>query len=823
MPTERNKVLSLTMQARDRFTPAVKAARIALLAFRRTATAAFAVVRRAARALGRAFKAMLGPIGLITAALGGLGLLAVIRSFHRLALEMDEVAKQARALGADVESIQELGFVAQITGTSLQLLQKSMQRVVRAVAEASQGVATYADVFDALNINIAEMETLDPVEQFTRFSEAMSKLESNTARVGIAMEIFGQRNLKILNLVNENAGEIRALREEARELGVVIDAQTLLLFEEWIDAWVRIKEAIKGVRIAIAVEFLPLFLEMAEALKEFFVTRREDIREWAQQAAAAVRFVGQAVKALIDLLRDLATSQERVRVFGEVLTAMATLALDIAKETAIAVVIIISATLRAFFRPLINTIGILGEQAAARFVARFRNEFKTIVTIPFEIANAFRDTFGDAITQFLLIKQPGLAGFFAFSPEDIDAMKSNIANAVDEAAGVAEAKIKDAEEILGQAVQDALRIIGEEVAIQGAAIGLAVEGIEAAFRQFRDTLADIDDPRVEAFIDTLTRLKAEFDLAIASGESAADAMREFGDAASQASMAAVPLSPQQREALARLQEEVDILGLRGRDRAARAAEISAEREIRAKQKSVEGIMGAELLLEKFILARRKLLAEELIRINGTFLQGIEQGFADWQEAITNNFQAGTEAINSILGAIESGFASTFDAIINGTKSATEAWKDFGRQVLSIIGQIIAKQIALFAVRAIFGGGFEKGGVTPELQAFAHGGTTRRGGTGMAGIVDRPTLALVGEGRKREAIIPLPDGRRVEAVITEPTRPQAGEVNVTFEINAVDTRGFQQLLTQEGELITNMIQRAMASQRDMRETVKRIAR
>ena len=252
-------------------------------------------------------------------------------------------------------------------------------------------------------------------------------------------------------------------------------------------------------------------------------------------------------------------------------------------------------------------------------------------------------------------------------------------------------------------------------------------------------------------------------------------------------------------------------------------EQAAEREIRAKIKSVEGIKGAEADLAQFIKLRRQLLNEELLQFNGTFLDGIQQGFADWKLAISDNFRSGISGVQELIGGIQSGFESAFEGIITGTKSVSEAFKDMGKQILQIIAKIIAKQIALFVVQSLFGGfGFAKGGVVQGgLTTFAAGGVTA-GKTDLAGVVDRPTLALVGEGRQREAVIPLPDGRRVEAIITDPVQPQQGEVNVTFEIHAVDTQGFQQLLTKENELITNMIRRAMSTQRDMRETVKGIA-
>ncbi len=56
--------------------------------------------------------------------------------------------------------------------------------------------------------------------------------------------------------------------------------------------------------------------------------------------------------------------------------------------------------------------------------------------------------------------------------------------------------------------------------------------------------------------------------------------------------------------------------------------------------------------------------------------------------------------------------------------------------------------------------FANGGVAPGgFRAFASGG-----------IVNRPTLGLIGEGRHNEAVVPLPNGRSIPVEMGGGTRP-----------------------------------------------------
>lgn len=820
--SQRNKVLGITMRAVDRMTPASRAAGKAIQILKRVTIGAFRVMRRAARLVGRAFKAMLGPIGLVTAALGGLGAVAIFRSFLRLANQMDEVAKKARAIGIAAKDVQELGFAAELTGTNVDLLFKAVQRVTRAAGEAvgiggAAPLKTYLDVFEALKIEVTEFVKLSPADQFVEFGEALAGLEDNTLRLTLAMRIFGARNLAVLNLINENADAIRGYREEANELGIVLGVDSLRVFEDFVDATTRVKRAFQGIRIVIALEFLPILEDLFDRLKTFFVENRGAVRLWARDTAAEVRFVVGALGAFSTMLKQLAADEEQARVFGEILKLLAGVALNVAKEIAVAIVKIIKNTLDVLFRPLLEVVGLLGEQVAARFVARFRNELKVIATIPLEVGASIREAIGETLTGALTQLAPGLGAFLAFDAETLQFMQDKIRNQIDETAGIAESKILDAEEILGSAVQSVIRVLGEEIDQSGDAISTAVENVKQSIADLAADLEGIDSPAVNEFKTRLEELTAQLEAAkMATEDLGAAVVQTAADVAS-ADFTPVAISPEDALKIQDLLRDAEILTLTGRQRVTAEILRSFDQEVRAKRASISEIMGAEMAFQTWLLARRQQLNADLQEINGSFLNGVVSAFDRWRSAVTDQFANGVEAFNSIMGAVESNFDQLFDSMVNGLKVAGDFWKEFGRDVLAIIAKIIAKQLALSIVKSFFGGfggGFAKGGVV-------EGGLYPIRGFQAGGIIDRPTLALIGEGQKREAIVPLPDGKRIEAVITDPSSANASEVNVTFQIQALDARGVRQLLTEQSDLLENLIRRAIASKRDFRETIRAI--
>jgi len=177
-----------------------------------------------------------------------------------------------------------------------------------------------------------------------------------------------------------------------------------------------------------------------------------------------------------------------------------------------------------------------------------------------------------------------------------------------------------------------------------------------------------------------------------------------------------------------------------------------------------------------------------------------------------------------------GLASAFTDVVTGAKSAKEAFKDFALQFIAQTIRMIAQMLILRALS--FGFGFADGGVIPggsgefqPVQGFANGGVIS-GGMGspmpVHGYADggpfynKPHMAVIGEGRYNEAVVPLPDGRRIPV---EMRGGGGGDASINFNIQANDARGFDQLLTERRATIEDVIANGMATRRGFRTTMK----
>ena len=126
----------------------------------------------------------------------------------------------------------------------------------------------------------------------------------------------------------------------------------------------------------------------------------------------------------------------------------------------------------------------------------------------------------------------------------------------------------------------------------------------------------------------------------------------------------------------------------------------------------------------------------------------------------------------------------------------------------------------FGVTPVADGGVVEGGTGP-LIPLATGGVVI-GGLGRAlpvhgyatggPIVKGPHIAMIGEGRDNEAIVPLPDGRSIPVDMRG-----GGGADISFTINAVDACGIDELLVERQDTIRNLIRQAMTEDRVFRST------
>lgn len=177
------------------------------------------------------------------------------------------------------------------------------------------------------------------------------------------------------------------------------------------------------------------------------------------------------------------------------------------------------------------------------------------------------------------------------------------------------------------------------------------------------------------------------------------------------------------------------------------------------------------------------------------------------DRLTQAYEEKRQLVEGIAGSIGEGIAGSIDLLINGT----ENWGASLREIAAGVLQDIAQQLAqVMVVRPVVASltqafGFANGGIMSAdgplpLRAYSAGG-----------IANSPQLALFGEGRRPEAFVPLPDGRRIPVALQGGS--QGGSVvNVTVNAQGSAVQGNDNRSERLGRVVAQAIQEEMIRQR-----------
>ncbi len=103
----------------------------------------------------------------------------------------DAIAKMAKRTGFTTETLSELKHAAELSGTSIESIEKGVKRMATTLLDAEQGLSTAVDAMNELNLTIKDFEGLSPEAAFEKFLIAIANLEDPLKRAAVAQDIFG--------------------------------------------------------------------------------------------------------------------------------------------------------------------------------------------------------------------------------------------------------------------------------------------------------------------------------------------------------------------------------------------------------------------------------------------------------------------------------------------------------------------------------------------------------------------------------------------------------------------------------------------------------
>jgi len=179
---------------------------------------------------------------------------------------IDRLGKLGDRIGVSVAQLQAYQLQAQLAGTSVQTLEKSLERFVRTMGDAMAGESEAVAGFERLGLSARRLAQMDTAEAFEMAVEQIRQLPTAAQQASAAYDLFGRSGQEMITFIQGGSEAIQQAEKDLEEFGGELSRVDAAKVEEANDAMTRLQTAVKVLAANLTVSLAPALQAAAEAL-----------------------------------------------------------------------------------------------------------------------------------------------------------------------------------------------------------------------------------------------------------------------------------------------------------------------------------------------------------------------------------------------------------------------------------------------------------------------------------------------------------------------------------------------------------------------------
>lgn len=182
----------------------------------------------------------------------------------------DNLITMSTVTGLSTEALQEYTYMAELVDVSVDTITGSMAKLTKTMASARDGGEKQMAAFEKLGVQVTDSEgrLRDNNDVFLDVIDALNGMEEGAERDAIIMEIFGRSAQQLNPLIAQGRTGIERFAEEARELGFVLDDETLASLGALDDTMQRLQMVKLNIRNQLGLAMAPALERILDKLLE---------------------------------------------------------------------------------------------------------------------------------------------------------------------------------------------------------------------------------------------------------------------------------------------------------------------------------------------------------------------------------------------------------------------------------------------------------------------------------------------------------------------------------------------------------------------------
>lgn len=236
----------------------------------------------------------------VTAMAAGLG--TAFAGVKQTADYADRIKDTSDQLGIATDDLQSLGYVAQLSGSSMDELAVSLRFLSRNAVDAAENAkGPAAEGFRKLGISVkdAQGNFKSSTVLLEEMAQGFARMPEGPERTALAMDLLGKSGASMVPLLSQGSEAVAALKQEAFDLGLVLSGDALDAGGKFNDEMDRLTAVGNGLKFSIGGALLPLFTEWVTKFRGIIVANKEII---TQRLEVAVRIIGEAFSVVWNII-----------------------------------------------------------------------------------------------------------------------------------------------------------------------------------------------------------------------------------------------------------------------------------------------------------------------------------------------------------------------------------------------------------------------------------------------------------------------------------------------------------------------------------------
>ena len=221
---------------------------------------------------------------------------------YNAAKTADDLNTLSKQTGIATEDLQKFKYAEDLVDVSTDTIAKSFSKLKMNMASSS---ASTVEAFQKIGVSVTDAsgEYRDANDVFYETLEGLSKIENDVERDAIAQNIFGKSAAELTGIIDDGGAALKALGDEAENLGLILDGETLDQLNAATDKIDQMKaraEALLSVTGAKALEALsPVLEKIIEGLSKIF--------DWISRLTTEQLEIGIAIAAAVAAISPVAS------------------------------------------------------------------------------------------------------------------------------------------------------------------------------------------------------------------------------------------------------------------------------------------------------------------------------------------------------------------------------------------------------------------------------------------------------------------------------------------------------------------------------------